>query len=79
VKNDVDPTSTTKKLATDPSNPWLRRVEATLLENRLTQKKLLQSNPIQAKKYMNTKLSYQTRKIYKAAEEKTKIRDYICL
>ena len=79
VKTQEKENSTTRKTATDPLNPWLKQVETTLTTTGIDLDEILPKNPKQAKRYINTKLKeHQIKKIYLAAEEKSKVRDYIC-
>ena len=71
IKSNEAPDSTTRKLATDSKNPWLKSVEATMASIEINTEELLRKNPNQAKGYVNKKLKeHQIRKIYSAAEEK---------
>ena len=63
----------------DPKNPWRNRVENTMRDTEIDEEELLTKKQPQAKKYITEKLKeYQINKIYKAAETKSKVRDYIC-
>ena len=79
IKSNEAPDSTTRTIATDPKNPWLKNVEATMENIEINTEELLGKTPNQAKRYVNNKLKeHQIRKMYSAAEEKSKVRDYIC-
>ena len=53
IKSNEVPDSTTRKLATDPKNPWLKIVEATMASIEINTEELLRKNPNQAKGYVN--------------------------
>ena len=63
----------------DPTNPWRKQVEKTMQETNADVEELMEKNHQQAKKYITSKLrKHQMTKIYKAAENKSKVRDYVC-
>jgi hypothetical protein len=70
--------TTIYKVATDANNPWKKRVENTIRITGINEEDLITKNPIQAKKYITQRLmEYQINKIYSAAENKSKVQDYI--
>ena len=63
IKSNEAPDSTTGKIATDPKNPWLISVEATMASIEINTEELMGKNPNQAKGYVNNKLKeHQIRK-----------------
>ena len=67
------------KLLTNKKKPWNKQIKETLEKTDINETELLSKNPKQAKRMVRNRLeNYQTHKIYKAAENKSKVRDYIC-
>ena len=63
----------------DPTNSWRKQVEKTIQETNIDVEDLIEKNHQQAKKYITSKLrKHQMTKIYKAAENKSKVRDNVC-
>ena len=58
IKSNEAPDCTTRKLATDPKNPWLKSVEATMASIEINTEELLRKKPNQAKGYVNKKLIF---------------------
>ncbi len=62
----------------DPNGVWMKQLTATLEKTDIEWETLKKLNKTRAKTYINKKLAiYQRNKIYKAAETKSKVRDYI--
>ena len=75
----TDKNSTLYKCATDPKNPWNKQIHQTLSTLKTTDEQLLAMSPYQLKRQITDRLrDHQMGKIYKAAENKSKVRDYIC-
>ncbi len=67
------------KVVKVPTNKWRKRVMDTLDLINLKEEEITQCSRYRAKKLLITKLkSHTIDKIYKAAEYKSKVRDYIC-
>ena len=63
----------------EPKNPWRKNVERTIQELNIEIDELLSKSKLQTKKFLTSKQKeYQINKIYKAAEDKSKVRDYMC-
>ena len=74
-----NPDSMIYKTVTNQLNPWTKHVGKILNMTKIPIDELKTKNKEQAKKYITKKLKeYQISKIYKAAETKSKVRDYIC-
>ena len=79
IRTTKNPETQVFKTIMDPKNPWRNRVENTMRDTEIDEEELLTKKQPQAKKYITEKLKeYQINKIYKAAETKSKVRDYIC-
>ena len=79
IRTTVNPNSLIAITITDPQNPWRKHLEKTLHDTNIPIEEVLEKNQTQAKQYISNKLKeHQINKIYKAAEEKSKVRDYVC-
>ena len=79
IRTTKNPESQIFKTITDPKNPWRKRVEHSMRESKIDEEEIMEKKQPEAKKYINKKLKeYQINKIYKTAETKSKVRDYIC-
>ena len=69
--------STLYKVTTDPDNPWKKKITNTLMKINITETEFLEKK--KTKKTIATqKLNeYQINKIYKAADNKSKVMDYV--
>jgi hypothetical protein len=73
------PDSMIYKTITNQLNPWTKHVGKILNMTKIPIDELKTKNKEQAKRYITKKLNdFQISKTYKAAEIKSKVRDYIC-
>ena len=79
IRTTSDPGSQLYKNTMNSINPWRKQVEKTMQATNIDGEELLEKNHQQAKNYITSKLrKHQSMKIYRAAENKSKVRDYVC-
>ena len=79
IKTTHDEKSTIAKTISDRLNPWNKQLNKTMTKMEINHEELMSKTKYQAKKYIIKKLkAYQIKKIYIAAENKSKVRDYVC-
>ena len=62
------------------NNAWMKHIKQALETTAIQESHLLSMSKHQAKAYIHKQVkNYQRQKIYKAAENKSKVRDYVCL
>ena len=63
----------------DPTNPWTKQVEKTMQATSADVEELMEKKHQQTKKSITSKLKkHQITNIYRASENKSKVRDYVC-
>ena len=79
IRTIENPDSQLYKSAMESKNPWRKNVERTIQELNIEIDELLSKRNLQTNKFPTSKLKeYQINKIYKAAEDKSKVRVYVC-